>query len=177
LGAISQKIEDNGTPAGFALDISTGVPVVTPVAATTGDSYTAHSVEIGAKIAVGAFGLVGYYYDGDSVDSNTNLLGIGGLPFRTGGVETDDDGGYVQGTFTIPGIGTKLGLSYGESNSEVDGGGLDVSNKSWIVGAYHPLTKSLNLVAEYTDNEIETNSAVIGDLDSKTISLGAIMFF
>jgi predicted porin len=155
LGAISQKIEDD--TAGF-------------------DSYTARSVEIGGKVAVGAFGLVGYYYDGDGMDSNTNILGTGGLPFRTGGVETEDDGGYVQGTFTVPGVGTKLGLSYGESNSKDGAGDLEVNNKSWIVGAYHPLTKSLNLVAEYTDGELERNNG-LGDVDYDTISLGAIMFF
>ena len=156
LGAISQK-QKNGIPGA--------------------NEYTADSVEIGGKVAVGAFGLVGYYYSGDSVDSNTALLGIGGLPFRTGGAETDDDGGYIQGTFTVPGVGTKLGLSYGESNSEVDGaGGLEVNNKSWIIGAYHPLTKSLNLVAEYTDNTLERNNG-LSDVDANTISLGAIMFF
>jgi predicted porin len=55
-----------------------------------------------------------------------------------------------------------------------------VANKqeSWVVGAYHPLTKSVNLVAEYThaenkfdDNSYSSNNTV------KTVTLGAIMFF
>ena len=158
LGAISQKIS-NDVPGA--------------------NEYTAHSVEVGAKVAAGGFGLVGYYYDGKSVDSNANvaLLGVGGLPFLTGGAETDDDGGYIQGTFTVPGVGTKLGLSYGVSDSEQDGaGGLEVKNKSWVAGVYHPLTKSLNLVAEYTDGKLDLNGG-LGDIDYDTISLGAIMFF
>ena len=81
-----------------------------------------------------------------------------------GGQETDDNGGYVQGTYTIPGVGTKLGLSYGESKSQSDvNGQFDIKNKSWIVGAYHPLTKSLNLVAEYTDQKVKDSDAPAGN--------------
>jgi predicted porin len=145
---------------------------------STLNDYTAHSWEIGGKAAYGGFGLVAYYYNGDSIDSNAALLGVGGLPFLTvNNAETDDNGGYIQGTYTIPGVGTKLGLSWGTSNSDQDGlGGNDVENRSWVAGVYHPLTKSLNLVAEYTDNEISVNNN-INDIDSNTISLGAIMFF
>jgi hypothetical protein len=48
----------------------------------------------------------------------------------------------------------------------------------WVVGAYHPLTKHLNLVAEYSQVKSEIDTA-IGDVDgkSKTVSLGAILFF
>ncbi|HSH71814.1 MAG TPA: porin [Methylophilaceae bacterium] len=140
--------------------------------------YTARGFELGGKVAAGGFGLVAYGYDARGLDSNatTALLGVGGIPFRTGGVKTDDKGGYLQGTFVIPGVGTKLGLSYGVSDSEQPGAGREVKNKSWIAGAYHPLTKSLNLVAEYTDGRLDTNLAA-GNIDYDTVSLGAIMFF
>jgi len=48
------------------------------------------------------------------------------------------------------------------------------------IGAYHPLTKHLNLVAEY--NAIESQDHGAGatsgvTAESDTISLGAILFF
>ena len=85
-------------------------------------------------------------------------------------------------TFTVPGVGTKLGVSWGvneyEKNSADGVGADDFEAESWMIGVYHPLTKSLNLVAEYVDADYEN----IGldrtlDGDAKTISLGAILFF
>ena len=93
----------------------------------------------------------------------------------------DVDGGYVQATYALPGIGTKLGASWGIS--KIDDNGLagatdEFENESWIVGAYHPLTKSLNLVVEYTDAEYNNIGNVDGtDGEAKTLALGAILFF
>ena len=100
--------------------------------------------------------------------------------FDSSGKARDSDDWYVQGTYTLPGVGTKLGVSYGESTLEGNGAGdlglcnEDYSNEMWTVGAYHPITKHLNLVAEYSNVKTE-----IADFDgkSKTISLGAILFF
>jgi len=139
------------------------------------DSYTSKGWELGGKTNVAGFGLVGYYYDGKGIDSNSGTSTVGGLMFL-GGNKSDDKGGYVQGTYALPGVGTKLGLSYGVSKSEADNKSYDAKNKSWIVGAYHPLTKSLNLVAEYTHQKVEENVTNF-DGKAKTISLGAIMFF
>ena len=48
-------------------------------------------------------------------------------------------------------------------------------NKRYTVGAYHPLTKHLNLVAEYNDIESKAHN---GDKnESRNVSLGAILFF
>jgi hypothetical protein len=49
----------------------------------------------------------------------------------------------------------------------------------WTVGAYHPLTKSVNLVAEYSDVKTRgTNDADVATSGTaKTMSLGAILFF
>ena len=162
----------------------------------TFDNYTSHGWDIGGKVAVSGFGLVGYYYDGKGLDSQVgSTVGVtaaainsaaatGGLMYA-GGQKTDDNGGYVQGTYTLPGVGTKLGLSYGRNNSDGDigtTGTFDSRNESWIVGAYHPLTKSLNLVAEYTDQNREIKGRVgantaKAEIDTKTIALGAILFF
>jgi predicted porin len=153
---------------------------ITQKTESAADNYTSRGVDVGGKLSVGAFGLVGYYYDGRGLDSQATLLQ--GL-FNGNGQKSKDSGGYVQGTFAVPGIGTKLGLSYGENNSKSESGAatqFDIENKSWIVGAYHPLTKSLNLVAEYTNQDIK-NSAATGSTvrktENNTVSLGAILFF
>jgi len=166
--------------------------------ANTFDSYTSRGWDLGARVNVSSFGLVGYFYDGRGLDSqgttapvtNAGLSGLttGGLQFL-GGQKTDDRGGYVQGTWTIP-TGTKLGLSWGRNRSEsdvtnpaVNVNNFKIENESWMIGAYHPLTKSLNLVAEYVDQNIEGTSKNVGaakdkvEIDNKTISLGAILFF
>jgi len=148
-------------------------------------SYTSKGLDIGAKLAYQGFGLVGYYYDGEGLDSQIATLGnpplaptavVGGL-FNANGVKSQDSGGYVQATFVVPTIGTKLGASYGESNSSYNGNVL--TNDSWIVGAYHPLTKSLNLVAEYTRHDQKASNVSIGSgkIESDTVSVGAILFY
>jgi len=139
-------------------------------------SQTARGWDIGGKVNVAGFGLVGSYYDGEGIGRTGFLLG----GFDENGKKRDSDGWYVQGTYVLPTIGTKLGLSYGESKLDMnavdksDADFLEEQN-SWVVGAYHPLTKSLNLVAEYTASDYEYN--VGKDLKAKTVSLGAILFF
>jgi hypothetical protein len=154
-------------------------------------AYTSNGVDVGAKVAYQGFSLLGYYYDGSGLDSQLNyagnfnqngpaaLLGTGGLVYRNG-FKSDDNGGYVQGTFVVPGIGTKLGASYGENKSSgtVVGYSGEIKNESWIVGAYHPLTKSLNLVAEYTMAEQKgRSSGYEAKKETDTVALGAILFF
>ena len=94
------------------------------------------------------------------------------------GKERDSDGGYVQATYVIP-TGTKLGVAYGVSNLDTASGETNATlvdeNERWTVGAYHPLTKHLNLVAEYNDIESEDHSGV--SAESQHINLGAIIFF
>jgi len=149
-------------------------------------TYTSEGVEVGAKVAYQGLGLVGYYYDGEGLSSvrtsgtgataaytNSVLLGVLNGSMSTTPSKTQDSGGYVQATFVVPGIGTKLGASWGESNSSV--GSVKASTETWIVAAYHPLTKSLNLVAEYANADNKYTGAA--DSTTKTTSLGAILFF
>ena len=147
---------------------------------------TAHAWEIGGKVGYAGFGLVGYYYDGKNMGLPTiaNATELTGLFLANNGTKDHDvDGGYIQGTYTIPGPGTKIGLSWGVSNYDTNSTDpsattADFRDESWVVGVYHPLTKSLNLVAEYTDTEIDNNNLVkTQDGSARTIALGAIMFF
>jgi predicted porin len=135
--------------------------------------------DIGATVNVAGFGLTGYYGQGEGT-GQTVLLNNG---FDDQGKARDSEDWYVQATYTIPGIGTKLGASYGESELEGNRGEyLDKNtNSMWTIGAYHPLTKHLNLVAEYSEAKYEYDDIDGGiyntDTKAKTISLGAILFF
>ena len=150
--------------------------------ASAGTSDTANAFDIGATVNVAGFGLTGYYGQGDGTGT-TVLLNQG---FDSAGQTRSSDDWYVQGTYTIPTVGTKVGVSYGESN--LDGNSIDTfkdsSNKMWTVGAYHPITKHLNLVAEYSDvkgkvnnNDTTNPTGSNSKGTAKTISLGAILFF
>ena len=143
-------------------------------AVAAGESYTSRGVDVGAKLSAGGATLVGYYYDGKGLDGQN---GIAGGLFNGNGVKSDDDGGYVQGTFVLPGVGTKLGASWGRNNSKHSASSFDWENESWVVGAYHPLTKHLNIVAEYVDNEKKNKLAGSTKTEVDTVSLGAILFF
>jgi len=102
--------------------------------------------------------------------------------FDTTNEARDSDGGYVQATYVIP-TGTKLGVSYGIS--KLDDTAADTTNSVNIVkentritvGAYHPLTKHLNLVAEFSNVESESHLASQGDAEQDIFSVGAILFF
>jgi len=147
------------------------------------DNYSADAYGIGAQVSVGNLGLVAYWYDADGVGTTGKFArglfnaGTEAAPNFKG---RDSDGGYVQATYVIP-TGTKLGVSYGVSNLDEASGENNValvkSNERWTVGAYHPLTKHLNLVAEYSDFETETHEAGVSDHESDVLSLGAILFF
>ena len=97
-----------------------------------------------------------------------------------GGNTRDSDGGYVQATYAIPGPGTKLGVSYGESNLDLGPADLATStlvetNESIIFGVYHPLTESLNLVLEYTNTEATAHNG--NTAEENSIAIGAIIFY
>ena len=130
---------------------------------------------IGANVNVAGFGLTGYYYDGKGVGTTAWMMdGV-----SVAGKRRDSDGGYVQATYTIPGVGTKIGASWGISKLDTAGGEVNPTlveeNEMWTVGAYHPLTKHLNLVAEYSNVQSENQAGQ--DNDSDIMSVGAILFF
>ena len=53
--------------------------------------------------------------------------------------------------------------------------GLVRENTMMTVGAYHPLTKHLNLVAEYS--RVDSENHVNQENSSDIVSAGAILFF
>jgi predicted porin len=142
---------------------------------STSEDYRITAFDIGAAVTAGNLGLVGYYYDGKG--AGTTIFGAQGYDASLN-KRRDSDGGYLQATYVIP-TGTKLGLAYGVSNLDKASGETDSalvdSNERWTVGAYHPLTKHLNLVAEYNKMETESHNSLENESDA--FSLGAILFF
>jgi len=147
-------------------------------------SYTATAGDIGATINASGFGLTGYYYSGSGIGTTTfgngaTTVAPGVLTAATANAnKRDSDGGYVQLTYVTP-VKTKVGIAYGVSNldqavGEVRNANVK-SNERWTVGAYHPLTKHLNLVAEF--NQISSESHLGLTNESNTYSAGGILFF
>jgi len=138
-----------------------------------GTSYTITAGDIGANVNAGNLGITGYYYRGEGL--GTTFFGANGL--SGDGRKRDSDGGYIQATYVLP-TKTKLGFAYGVSNLDlVNPGPAAVVDKNdrVTVGLYHPLTKHLNLVAEY--NDIESRSHAGTKAEQQQGSLGAILFF
>lgn len=145
------------------------------VTGLTGGDERANAFEAGVSATVANINLVAYGYSGEGIGT-TGILRDG---FDATGAKRDSDGGYVQATYVIP-TGTKLGVSYGVSklddNAADAGDSLVEENSMFTIGAYHPLTKHLNLVAEYSKVESEAHDTV-GDSESDIFSVGAILFF
>ena len=136
--------------------------------------------DIGANVNAAGFGVTAYYGEGKGLGTVTQF----GQAYTNSNAKRDSDDWYVQGTYAVPGVGTKLGVSYGESTLDgVTAGSDDVFNskvnEQLTFGAYHPITKHLNLVAEYTEMNAKVDSVSGTDTSSKakTYSLGAILFF
>ena len=155
-----------------------------------GDSV-ATAGDVGVKLAAAGFEAVGYYYAGQGIGTTGQFLqGYGAVAANT--VKSrDSDGGYVQLAYTLP-IKTKIVASWGVSNLDladgelntstltntndrINSGNLVKSNEQWNAMLIHPLTKHLNLVAEYSHLTAENQRG----LENKTNagSLGAILFF
>jgi predicted porin len=165
--AISQRI------AGVGNSFTAGVANAT----TPGGSETAYAWDVGTTINLAGFGLTGYFYDGKGIGQTFQFAG--GLD--AAGNRRDSKGGYVQATYALPGVGTKLGVSWGQSKLEGNSADValdEIKDSMWTVGAYHPLTKHLNLVAEFSKSEREyDNRTTTVEGNAKTVSLGAILFF
>jgi len=176
-GDVSGKVWASGATYDVTGDLSVADGSGATTSAST-DSYTASVYDIGANVNAGNLGLVAYYYNGDGVGSTfmgANGVDVQGTKFK----KRDSDGGYLQATYTIP-TGTKLGVAYGvsrldEASGETEAALLD-KNERWTVGAYHPLTKHLNLVAEWNRIESEGQTSS-NNAEVDALSLGAILFF
>lgn len=121
---------------------------------------------IGTDVKFMGFDFTGYYYGGQGLGRSLQFVGgtaCNAVVVGTRGVgsicdEAEDNGYYVQGTYTFNGV-TKIGASYGESNEDHMSANVatgmvlpnqDVSLSMWTVGVYHDVNSWLKLIAEYS---------------------------
>lgn len=140
---------------------------------STGGSDRVYAWDLGANATVAGINFTAYYYEGQGIGQTVQLNG----GFDNNGKRRDSEGYYLQAKYTLP-TATTLGMSYGASKLDKNGAADDMTgnlkDSMWTVGLYHPLTKSVNLVAEYSDVHSEYGSL---DARGKTVSAGAILFF
>ncbi len=120
---------------------------------------TAWGVTGGLNLSAGGFGLVAAAYTGEALGT-TLMLDIDSLD--EAGNEYENDGFYVQGTYSIGSL--KLGVSYGENNSDpsaADSADCTAGNPCIVdapitelsaltFGAYYDVNSWFKLVTEYT---------------------------
>ena len=177
-GSQSQPAFEAKVSYSFAGDVSGKVWVegkTQKVDYTADVTKTAEAFGVGANVNAAGFGLVAYYYDAKGAGTTAWLMdGV-----SADGNKRDSNGGYVQGSYTIPGAGTKVAASWGISKLDLASGEeastLVKENEMWTVGVYHPLTKHLNLVAEYSN--VKSKNHLDEQNDSDIVSAGAILFF
>jgi len=143
---------------------------------TSGFSANSNAAAIGATASAGGFGAVAYYYKGEG--AGTTAWHMDG--YSAAGGKRDSDGGYIQLSYVLP-MKTKLAASWGRSNLDKANGeaasNLVKSNEMQTVGLYHPLTKHLNLVGEYSRVESENHATIAKENKSDILSVGGILFF
>lgn len=141
-----------------------------------GLNATVQGVGFGANVGFGGLGLTGYYYTGEGLSQSLQFTGLGDVWSNAAGTaidEANNDGWYVQGTYTFNGV-TKVGASYGESNSDKRPTSLgfadlqDSSAQMYTVGIYHDVTPWLKVIGEYSHatNENFDNSSPEADIFS-----------
>ncbi len=172
-GQVSFAFAGDVSGKAWASGISQNVEAV-----AEGVNRTSTAWDIGANVNMAGFGLTGYYGEGKGMGTVIQFSDA----YTADGHKRDSKDWYAQATYTLPGVGSKLGVSYGESKLSAAGDDEFASKtrEQTTVGVYHPLTKHLNLVAEYTELDAKVAYADAADntsAKSKTVSLGAILFF
>ena len=149
---------------------------IMPVAGSTpgGDVETV-GWNIGAQVSAQGFGITGQYYDGEALDTllfNTGALG-GFACNDMGCQEADNDGFYVQASYTFNGT-TKVGGGYGESRQDADAyGNAELQGDLWTIGVYHDVNSWLKVIAEYGNYSNDT----LGQDDVDTFSIGGFLLW
>ena len=147
--------------------------------AATSVSQDASMFGLGGNLNAGGVSLTGYYYSGNGAGTTAwGKDGFAAAGGTTGSAKRNSDGGYIQATYVLP-TKTKAGISWGASNLDRAGGetaaNLVKSNEMTTVGLYHPLTKHLNLVGEYSRVTSENQTGL--ENKSDIVSAGGILFF
>jgi hypothetical protein len=163
------------------------------------ESITHWGIDVGADVGFSGFDIVGHYYTGQAL--GTLLKWSGGGPVGSSGAalqapgfnctatagcdEADNDGYYIQGSYTFNGK-TKIAGSYGASYQNDQRATAshpqfnDVSNEMWTIGVYHDVNSWLKLVAEYNDQDSESETPSgdrVSGIEAQTFSVGGFIFW
>jgi len=138
------------------------------------DTFSARGYELGAKVGFGDFEAIAYGFSGKGLGLST----VGALFYSPFG-ETKSQGYFLQGTYKFG--KTKVGLNYGV-NKDKDGALTDTYKfTGTTLGIYHTLNKYITLVGEYNQEKATGNDQIFtagnGDLKTRTVSVGGIIFF
>ncbi len=149
--------------------------ITSSAAGGTGD-IESFGWNLGADLKFGGFNIVGSYYDGEALGTLLFNLGPntgdGSACSLTNCDEADNDGGYIQGSYTFNGK-TKVGLSWGFSAQDDNAAGApDIDNELWTVGVYHDVNSWLKVIAEYNEH----NSDFLAN-DAESFSVGAFILW
>jgi predicted porin len=185
VSGIAQHVSNLVYTASFTSALLPGTRVALPASGLAGnDDPMAYSADIGGNVKVSGFDLTAYYYGGSGVGTTGQMLNGYGFNDNSNKIAArDSDGGYVQAKYTLP-TKTVVGLSWGISHLDLADGerndsagkqALVKSNEMWDLMVVHPLTKHLNLVAEYAYQQSENQGGKKND--ANVGSLGAILFF
>ena len=153
-----------------------------------GDSVRANGIDYGMNLSFGGASFVAYGYNGSGIGTE----GLFFLATSPSGAKRDSQGYYLQGTYTVAKKLT-LGASYGQSNLSLAGRpgwpnrpgsngellwyspGIVRNNSSYVGQVRYALTKSVDLLGEYTHTRSESQARAISTSDS--FALGSIAFF
>ena len=158
--------------------------------ATPGGDVESVGWNIGAEISAQGFSMTGHYYNGEALDTllfNTggnaladpsapNLTAHGFACNSMGCQEADNDGFYVQASYTFNGV-TKIGGGYGESRQDAnaDYGIAELQGDLWTVGVYHDVNSWLKVIAEY--GNYSNNAIGLGQDNVDTFSIGGFLLW
>jgi predicted porin len=140
---------------------------------TDAGDFDSTGFDVGGKVTLGAFELLGWYYLGKG-------MGTTGLYVRGAtatGAERDSDGFLAQVTYKLG--ATKFGVNYGQSNLDLASGeapsDLVETNEKFTLGVYHSLTKNLTLLGEFSDVQSEAHNGT--ENDGSNFNVGAYLSF
>jgi predicted porin len=138
-----------------------------------GYGFTSWAADLGGKVDMGPFEVLGWYYLGTGVGTT----GLFDFASAANGKPRNSQGFLAQITYTVG--PTKLGVNYGQSRLiRADGeinNALVAKNAKWTAGVYYNLTPALTLLTEATYVE-SLNQTGLGN-HSKNFNAGAFLKF
>lgn len=135
--------------------------------------FDSRGFDVGAKVTLGGFEVLGWYYDGKGM--GTTALYLFGATIT--GEERDSDGFLAQATYKFGDL--KLGVNYGQSNLDLAPGeapsDLVKTNEKYTAGVYYSVTENLTAIVEFSDVKAEAHNGI--ENDSNTFNIGAYLSF